>query len=80
MESIHPVSHNDRTHWTCLSGLKDAEVVVDFALDRRGHLQAHWSAVWVHLQRNTAAPPPGTTEVLIFEFGGITRQWRFAQQ
>lgn len=30
---------------TCLSGLKDATVVVvSAALDRRGHLQAHWSA------------------------------------
>lgn len=39
------MSYNDRMRSTCLSGLKDAAVVVvSAALDRRGHLQAHWSA------------------------------------
>lgn len=38
----------------CLSGLKDATVVVvSAALDRRGHLQAHWSAQCVCHCRET---------------------------
>lgn len=45
IESIQPVNLNDRMRSTCLSGLKDGEVVVvSAALVCRSHLHAHWTA------------------------------------